>query len=139
MFPNNHGGVVRIVAGGEDLVDGNGLRMMETDDSGVRNDHATFAFKAGVYDLVVLINVLEHCHNALTVLQNAHNALKPGGILVIQDRFADDMWSLYFSGESVRSPNASIVAKWEETSPQATEKRKQGESFWDVGHPLNMV
>jgi SAM-dependent methyltransferase len=40
----------------------------------------------GSFDLVVSVNVLEHCMDANVVLRNAVDALKPGGILVFADK-----------------------------------------------------
>ena len=73
-----------------------------------------FKFRTGEYDLVIMINVLEHCMDALKVLQNAHNAVKEGGYLVLQDRFADDLWSIFVNDVSARSPdpNPELVSKW---------------------------
>jgi len=42
------------------------------------------------YDTVVMINVLEHVQNALQILENLYNSLKPGGILVLSDRWWDN-------------------------------------------------
>ena len=76
---------------------------------------------AGNYDLVVIINVLEHCRDALATLQNAFNALKPGGHLVLQDRYADSLWARYETGSSLRFPGKN---------------ESRGAAFWDVGHPV---
>jgi len=100
-----------------------------------------YQFHAGSFDLVVIINVLEHCRDALEVLQNAHNAVAPGGYLVIHDRFADDLWSIYFSGKSLRTPDEYRRQAWEEEIAQAggIERLTKNLPFWDVGHPLNLM
>ena len=43
-------------------------------------------FGSHVYDLVVMVNVLEHCRDATSVLDNVFAALKPGGFLVFSDK-----------------------------------------------------
>jgi len=45
----------------------------------------------GVFDTVLLVNVLEHTQNAIRILRNAYNTLKPGGMLIFNDRW----WDLY--------------------------------------------
>lgn len=40
----------------------------------------------GTFDLVVVINVLEHCRDARSVLENAINRLEEGGILIFSDK-----------------------------------------------------
>ncbi|KAI2494326.1 SAM-dependent methyltransferase [Fragilaria crotonensis] len=42
------------------------------------------------YDTVILVNTLEHCYNAVVVLSNAYQALKPGGILIFGESFAQE-------------------------------------------------
>lgn len=42
------------------------------------------------YDMAILVNTLEHCENAIKVLDNVYQSLKPGGILIF--------------GESVTTP-----------------------------------
>ena len=41
----------------------------------------------GVYDLVVMENVIEHCYDIERVFANILNVLRPGGVFVIQDRY----------------------------------------------------
>lgn len=41
------------------------------------------------YDTVILVNTLEHCYNAVVVLNNAYQSLKPGGILIFGESFAE--------------------------------------------------
>jgi len=43
------------------------------------------------YDTIILVNTLEHCSNAVTVLNNVYHALKPGGILIFAESFAREM------------------------------------------------
>ena len=42
------------------------------------------------YDTVILVNTLEHCLNAVVVLNNAYQSLKPGGILIFGESFAQE-------------------------------------------------
>ena len=117
-----------------------------------------FPYRAGVYDLVVIINVLEHCMDALQVLQNAHDAVKPGtGILVIHDRYSDHLWRDFFSpppppSSSPSHPphsasssggdgghNAATSAVVLKRRRGETPAKKNGDPFWDVGHPLNLL
>jgi SAM-dependent methyltransferase len=60
------------------------------------------------YDLVVMINVIEHCYDAAQIFKNIRNCLKPGGIFVFADRYYDH----------------KVVADW-----------VRGKRF-DAGHPL---
>jgi len=41
------------------------------------------------YDLLVMINVIEHCYDVHLLLNNLLHVLKPGGILVFHDRLYD--------------------------------------------------
>jgi ubiquinone/menaquinone biosynthesis C-methylase UbiE len=41
------------------------------------------------YDTLVMINVLEHVQNGIQILRNIYNCLKPGGLLVFNDRWWD--------------------------------------------------
>eukprot|EP00775_Hariotina_reticulata_P012241 gene12241-12379_t len=41
------------------------------------------------YDTILMINVLEHVQNSYTILENVHRALKPGGLLIFNDRWWD--------------------------------------------------
>lgn len=64
------------------------------------------------YDTVIMINVLEHCRDALRVLHNLHNAVKKEtGVLIFSERWYDTKWSQY---ERNQIP------------------------FWDVMHPINI-
>ena len=109
-------------AGGEDLRPGGGVVVRDATTGATR----PFGDQGG-YDLVVMINVLEHCRDALSTLQNAFNALKPGGYFVLEDRYADSQWARYERGRSLRFPDRDISQRnW----------GKQGTPFWDVGHPL---
>ena len=110
------GRVAYVAAGGEDLRDGAVAVDFAT---GAR---APAAFR-DAYDLAVMINVLEHCRDALATLQNLVNAVRPGGYLVLEDRYADSQWHAYDAGASLRFPDRDVAAK-------------RGEPFWDVGHPL---
>ena len=62
------------------------------------------------YDTVIMMNVLEHCRDALRVLDNLHAAVRPGGVLVFSERWYDAKWARY---EATREP------------------------FWDAMHPIN--
>jgi SAM-dependent methyltransferase len=64
------------------------------------------------FDTVIMMNVLEHCINAIQVLQNMHNAVIPGGLLIFSERWYDTKWDRYDTGE------------WK--------------PFWDVGHPISI-
>lgn len=68
-------------------------------------------FFRGEYDTVIMMNVLEHCRDALKVLENMHTAVKPGGTLIFSERWYDTKWVKY-------------------------EDNKQ--AFWDVMHPINV-
>ena len=50
------------------------------------------------FDTVVMMNVLEHCVNAIHVLQNMHNAVKPGGLLIFSERWYDTKWERFERG-----------------------------------------
>ncbi len=63
------------------------------------------------YDTVIMINVLEHCRNALTVLENLHRAVKSNGLLVFSERWYDTKWAQFEQSKHV---------------------------FWDVMHPINV-
>lgn len=39
------------------------------------------------YDTVIMINTIEHCQDAVKVLDNIYRALKPGGVLVFGEEF----------------------------------------------------
>jgi SAM-dependent methyltransferase len=60
------------------------------------------------FDLVVMINVLEHCRDAVAVLARIDEILAPGGILVFHDRIWDPLevertiGSLYDAGHPLR-------------------------------------
>ena len=43
------------------------------------------------YDTVILVNTLEHCSNAVVVLNNVYQSLKAGGILIFGESFAREM------------------------------------------------
>lgn len=68
-------------------------------------------FLRSEYDTVIMMNVLEHCRDALSVLENLHHAVKPKGILVFSERWYDTKWAQY---EQTKQP------------------------FWDVMHPINV-
>ena len=66
------------------------------------------------FDTVIMINVLEHCHDALRVLQNLHESVRPGGgLLIFSERWYDAKWSKY-------------------------EQERQPVPFWDIMHPINI-
>ena len=65
--------------------------------------------------------MLEHTANALHVLQNMHNALRRGGILVFSERWYDRKWHEYYR---------ALAAPHNVTAPS--------KPFWDVGHPINI-
>lgn len=48
-------------------------------------EDADFLLRDGAYDVVVMINVVEHCRNAWSVFQTLWNKLRPGGILVFNE------------------------------------------------------
>lgn len=37
------------------------------------------------YDTVIMVNVIEHCSDAIKIFTNLYNAVKPGGVLVFED------------------------------------------------------
>ena len=43
-----------------------------------------------VCDTLMIVNVLEHVNNAIAILRNVYNALRPGGLLIFSDRWWDD-------------------------------------------------
>jgi len=43
------------------------------------------------YDTIIMINVLEHVQNIYTILENVHRALKPGGVLIYNDRWSGSL------------------------------------------------
>lgn len=65
----------------------------------------------GEYDTVIMMNVLEHCRDALAVLENLHAAVRPGGVLVFSERWYDTKWTQYLQTKH---------------------------AFWDVMHPINV-
>lgn len=67
---------------------------------------------SSMYDTVIMMNVLEHCRDALSVLENLHHAVKPGGVLVFSERWYDTKWTRY---QQSKVP------------------------FWDVMHPINVM
>ena len=44
-----------------------------------------------VFDTVVMVNVLEHTNNAVSLLRGLYNAIKPGGLLIFNERWWDSM------------------------------------------------
>jgi SAM-dependent methyltransferase len=40
-----------------------------------------------VFDTIMMINVLEHTNNAVSILRGLYNALKPGGLLIMNERW----------------------------------------------------
>ena len=116
-FPNV-GRVDYVAAGGEDLHAAGGAVQVDL----ATGAKSAPAFESG-YDLAIMINVLEHCRDALATLQNLVNAVKPGGYLVLEDRYADSLWHRYDAGKSLRFPDRDV-------------SKRRGEPFWDVGHPL---
>jgi SAM-dependent methyltransferase len=54
---------------------------------------------AEAYDLVVMINGIEHCQDGIQVLHNLYHAVKPGGILVWHERTFDDYRGVPFVAE----------------------------------------
>jgi SAM-dependent methyltransferase len=42
------------------------------------------------FDTLMIINVLEHVQNAIKILRNVYNALKPGGLLIFSERWWDN-------------------------------------------------
>lgn len=46
--------------------------------------HDASLFPAAAYDSIIALHVLEHCHDAKTVVANFHRWLKPGGVVVAQ-------------------------------------------------------
>lgn len=57
----------------------------------------------GVYDTVVMMNVLEHCEDAVAILTNIYASLKHGGIFVFMDRFNFDDVSPGARGDAWRA------------------------------------
>jgi len=41
------------------------------------------------FDTLMMINVIEHVENGIRILRNINNALKPGGLLIFNDRWWD--------------------------------------------------
>ena len=73
-----------------------------------------------VFDCVVMLNVLEHTWSAIHVLQNMHNAVRRGGILVFNERTYDNKWDMFWKGAG------NITT------------RSKNPPFWDVAHPINL-
>ncbi|GMI11009.1 hypothetical protein TrLO_g13128 [Triparma laevis f. longispina] len=42
-----------------------------------------------VFDTIMMVNVLEHTNNAISILRGLYNALKPGGLLIMNERWLD--------------------------------------------------
>jgi SAM-dependent methyltransferase len=47
------------------------------------------------FDLIVLVNTLEHCANAVTIMNLVYQALQPNGILIFGEGFATERELLY--------------------------------------------
>ncbi|GMH76231.1 hypothetical protein TrST_g9492 [Triparma strigata] len=43
-----------------------------------------------VFDTIMMVNVLEHTNNAISILRGIYNALKPGGMLILNERWLED-------------------------------------------------
>lgn len=69
----------------------------------------------GVYDTVVMMNVLEHCEDAVAILTNIYASLKHGGIFVFMDRFNFDDVSPGARGDAWRA--AATGAPWLHDGP----------------------
>ena len=41
------------------------------------------------YDTAIMMNTIEHCSNAIAILDNIWQSLKPGGILVFAEEYAN--------------------------------------------------
>lgn len=71
-------------------------------------------FKDGSYDMVVMINVLEHCFDADAVMSNIHRVLRPGGTFVFgeaavaQGYAAEITKRLYDAGHPLRTSEEYI-------------------------------
>jgi SAM-dependent methyltransferase len=50
-----------------------------------------------VYDLVIMINGIEHCQDGISVLHNLYHAIKPGGYLIWHERSFDEYEGLPYS------------------------------------------
>jgi ubiquinone/menaquinone biosynthesis C-methylase UbiE len=48
------------------------------------------------YDLVIMINGMEHCQDGVKVLNNLYHSIKPGGILIWHERTFDDYTGMPF-------------------------------------------
>jgi SAM-dependent methyltransferase len=72
---------------------------------------------AGRFDLVVMVNVLEHCFDAPAVLARIDELLAPGGTFVFHDTFIaparllEVMTSLYDAGHPIRL-DRGLVETW---------------------------
>ncbi|HEY2090735.1 MAG TPA: class I SAM-dependent methyltransferase [Thermoanaerobaculia bacterium] len=71
---------------------------------------------SGRYDLVVMINVLEHCFDATVIFQRILEILPPGGVLVFHDKLfepseiADDVRTRFDAGHPLRVGRPVIEA-----------------------------
>ena len=113
--PRDRNEVRRAVASGGLSGGPTSSRAVPTDTATIptRSSSESYTFGGGRFDLVVMINVLEHCRDALATLQNAHDSVAEGGYLVLQDRVADDLWSIYWHNVSTRTPDDELLPLWE--------------------------
>ena len=71
------------------------------------------------YDLVVMINVLEHCYDVDKIFEKIQDMLNPGGIFVFGDRFYADnvikdlVENVYDAGHPIRLSTGYIQKKLE--------------------------
>eukprot|EP00981_Chlorochromonas_danica_P012928 scaffold5574_cov162-Ochromonas_danica.AAC.3 len=51
---------------------------------------ATLSTQGGLYDTVILMNVIVYAQDALKILETVYSALKPNGLLIFHDRYFDN-------------------------------------------------
>jgi SAM-dependent methyltransferase len=55
----------------------------------IKSSGEDMSFIENTIDTLVMINVLEHVENSIKILRAVYNALKPGGIIIFNDRWWD--------------------------------------------------
>ena len=76
---------------------------------------AEVSMPAAAYDTIIMVNTIEHCKNAITILENIWNSLRPGGDLI----FGEESTSVQVVGTNLCHPlriTFKFYQKWLEES-----------------------
>lgn len=71
-------------------------------------EDADHVLRDEAFDVVVMINVVEHCRNAWRVLQTLWNKLKPGGVLVFSEYVYDHRGFFVEAGHEIKLRKGTI-------------------------------